>query len=456
MRAVNALSLVFLGGSVVCGCHSLAGVRTDGVLDTDSGGNGGAGGVVTCNPDDCVSKTCDQGACVPVKAACLPEGSPFNVFLPPEVTKPDVRLLVTFTSNTVYVAISEESGPTAKFRVRSIDGALVTTLSSITDCTIAAPKAKMLGVRATNDEFVLQGYEIAGNDSTMSEISFPLNPTTGELVGGCVSQPMVSWPACVDHIQTAHFARIGDVTKYAVTCAEQANSSTWHLVTGGSDEATYTDVANAPSTDPSVRVVGFTYIKNERLFILGPKISGQHGYRRESDNFALHPLDLSADPERYDVVLGLLPIVAGESAYIVMGSALLPPAFDANLLGGVLTDINQLDAVPPTGFKLVGNFSGSDVSKIGIFGTGGQDETSYYAGVAPLSQKSADLYWLAKTGELLVPGQSAYVVPSGDPTIITRVAFVPLGSYFRLALWREENAGAVTIRARKYVCSYSL
>jgi len=468
MRVTSRLSVVvFVGLSLLYGCHTLAGVVTDGVLASGggggagglggaggSGGSGGLGGGGDCIPTNCLSQTCDQGACVPVKGTCIPQASPFNVFIPPEFIKPDGKLLVTYSSKAVYVAISEESGATAHFRARSIS-ADTTYLSDITDCTLTAPFGKMWSARATDSEFVLQGFLPTGS-STMTEVYFPADPTTGDLTGTCTSMPMPSWPACVDRIHAAEFVHVKGVTKYAATCEDAADPNTWHLVTGGSDETSYTEITSGMSSDFAVRAAGISIINGERLIVVGPKLYGSIGYRRESDGFVLHPIALSTDPARQSAWLGSIPVVPGQSAYVLSGSGLLPPQFDANLLGGVLSDISQLDALPPKGLGVIGHFVGADVAKMGTYGQAGQDDKFYYVGVAPLQQKSADIYWLSKAGETLIAGQAAYVVPAGDPTTIPRAAFVPLGSLYRIAIWREENNGQLTVRAQKFVCSYSL
>src|SRR5690242_1366372 len=96
---VQSLLIVLAGLSLAYGCHTIAGVRTDGILETEdagpgssssstasTGGMGGTGGASSaggaggtggggCNPDNCLSKMCDQNACVPVNAQCTPNGA---------------------------------------------------------------------------------------------------------------------------------------------------------------------------------------------------------------------------------------------------------------------------------------------------------------------------------------------------------------------------------------------
>jgi hypothetical protein len=485
MRATRSFSFLVLAGLSVYGCHTLAGVRTDAVLDTGeggaggggsggnagaggdagsggsggaagaagSGGSGGGGGGGNCNPDDCLSKMCDKGACVPVTAACVPDGAPFTIFGSGQFTQPDSRLLVSYNSKGVYVAIGEDGEAMPKLRVRSID-AVMTNLSGITDCTIAAPSAQMVYARATEDEFVLQGFQFTPN-SAITEVSFPLDPNSGQLMGTCNNMPMASWTECVNNLENVEFTRFGNATKYVVTCRDNAEPNTHHLVTGGSDEQTYTDIANGPSSDDTMRAAAITYINGERVIFTAPKLYGKIGYRRQSNGYTAQPIDLSNDPMRQEALLGASSAADGQSAYMLAASVLLPPQFDANLFGGFVSDLAQFSAVPPTGLKLVGHFAGADVAKLGSYGQGSEDDVSYYIGVAPISSKSVDIYWFSKTDEALIIGQSVYSVPAGDATLIPRVAFVPLG-VFRLAVWREENAGMLTVRGLRLVCSYSI
>lgn len=484
MHKQSLLVLSLVGGLFLAyGCHTIAGVRTDGVLAEDagsgSGGNAGTGGAAatggmagmggaggtagaggaagaggggTCNPADCLSKMCDKDVCVPVNATCTPQGMPFNIFIPGEFTKPDGKLFVNATPKAVYVAISEEAGPTAKFRARSID-AVTTDLSPITDCDISAGGAKMSKTRASDTEFVLQG-RVFPSPSSVAEVSIPIDPNTGALMSPCNLSLLPSWPECTQNTDAIDFQHIGNVTKYSITCVDPMDSTKWNLLTSGSDEPTYTKVDSAPLNDFSVRSAGIAYIKGERVIFVSPELYGKVGFRRESKAFALEEFDLSTDPARQEAILGLVPAVPGDSAYILAGSGLLPPQFDASLLGGFISDLGMFTSTPPAGMKLVGTFKGAQVAKLGTIAQAIEDAASYSIGVAPLNNKSADIYWLSKTGEMLITGQSAYVVPAGDPTVIPRVAFAPLGPLFRLAVWREDNNGVLTVRGQRFVCSY--
>jgi hypothetical protein len=394
---------------------------------------------------------CDQGTCVPVKAACLPDGTPFNIFNPGQFTDPDTRLVVSYSSKAAYVSVTEESGANDEFWVRSIDPA--GKLSGITKCLAETTKTKMVSGRATETEFVLQGYQYPAN-AAITEFSFPLDPNTGELVGTCMNMPMPSRSDCVSKTQNVEFTRFGNATKYATHCEDPVDPTMWHLTTGGSDDPAHIEVASGPSTDYSLRPAAITYVNNERVIFVGPKIYGDIAYRRATNGYTLQPIDLSNDPMRQEAFISSVSNAAGES-YILMASALLPPQFDAVIMGGLLTDFAQFSAVPPTGMKVFAHFSGTDVAKLGTYGQAGEDAISYYVGVAPLSSKSVDIYWISKTGESLVTGQSVYSVPSGDPTTIPRVAFVPVGPFSRLVVWREENAGVLTVRGQRLVCSYS-
>lgn len=471
MRANIIFSLTILAGlSVAYGCHTIAGVRTDGVLATEdagsaSGGKGGAagaggnggmagvggiggmGGAGNCDPMDCLSKQCSNGACVPVNAACMESGVPLTIFTGGDFVQADAKMLVGYSSKAVYITIADEAGASTKFRVRSIDGA--GKVENIVDCTISTPSANMVAVRASDSEFVIQGHI---ND-TMAEVSFPTNDPDGKITGPCVEMPMPSWSQCANRIETEVFARNGNVTKYAATCRDAADSNVWHLVTGGSDEAAYTEIASGPNGDVSLRAAAIAIIKNERVIFTGPELVGDFSHRRESMGFALQKIDFSGDPARQESVLAMIPEVEGQSAFLIGASALLPPKFDASLLGGMVTDMNQFDTTPTPGIKEFVHLTGADVAKLGTYGLVAKDDISYYVAIVPLSKKSADMYWFTKKGESLLTGKAGYSVPAGNPETITRVAFVPL-TFQRLLVWREDNAGVLTVRAQRFVCIY--
>ncbi|HMY17703.1 MAG TPA: hypothetical protein PKA58_15375 [Polyangium sp.] len=470
------LMLTAAGLPLVYGCHTIADVRTDAILDegkssSSSGmagqggmggmvaaggmggmaGGGGGGGGGNCDPSNCLSKQCAQGACVPVNAKCSPQGPPFPIFLPTDFVDPAGKLLVGYNNKAVYVSIADEGGPNAKFRTRSID-AISNNVSNITDCTVPYPLVYMNSTRTSDTEFVVQGH-VAPN-VVVAEASIPLDAMTGDLKTGCQFQPLPSWSACMSSTVVSKFTRLGNDTKYAVTCEDPADPNTWHLVTGGSDEASYTDIGTGPANGFEVRASAISYINNERVVFVAPDLYGKIGFRRESKAYALEEFDLDVDPARQEAILAMVPFVSGQSVFMLAGSGLLPPQFDARLLGGVLSDMAQFATVPPTGVKEVGHFTGAEVAKLGTYGQPGEDAESFYVGVSPLSQKSADIYWLSKTGETLIAGQSAYVVPAGDNTIIPRVSFVPLGALYRVAVWREENLGTLTVRGQRFICSY--
>lgn len=470
MRTQSLSFLAVLGGLLWgYGCHTIAGVRTDGILETEAtggaggaggaagaggmagaggaGGEAGAGGGGVCDPNMCLSKMCDKGACVPVNAVCTPSGAPFFVFIPPDFVKSDSKMLVGYSSKAVYVAISDEGGTNPKFRVRSIDGS--GKVATVVDCTVSTGKANMVGVRTSETEFVLQGH-LTGK---MAEISFPTNDPDGKITGPCVEQPMPSWPECVNNIENEVFVRYGTATKYATTCIDPADSSKWRLVTGGSDETTYTDVANGTLGDDALRVIATGFIQNEQVIFTGPELVGEVWLRRASKAFAAQQIDFSGNAARQESIFAAIPVIDGQSLYLVGGSSLLPPQFDASLLAGLVTDIAQLEAMPAQGFSEFVHLSGIDVSKIGTYGNLAQDDTTCYAAIVPLSKKSVDIYWFTKDGQPLIAGEAAYTVPAGDPSTITRVAFVPLALQ-RLVLWREENAGLTTVRGQRLVCTY--
>lgn len=476
MRAKSLVVIgLFAGMSVAYGCHTIAGVRTDGVLATEDagpgaggaagtggmagmggmagtggvGGAGGGGGNGNCNPADCLANMCVQGACAPVNAVCTPSGSQFFVYVPTDFVQADSKMLVGYSSKSAYVAISDEGGANPVFRVRHIDGD--GKLSNIVDCPVSTPNANMVSVRTTETEFVLQGH-LGGPNATMAEISFPTNDPDGKISGPCVENPIPSWTQCTNRIETEVFVRNGNVTKYAVTCDDPADSTKWHIVMGGTDEPTYSDIAVGPNGDLSFRTAQIGFIAGERVIFTGPELAGDFFFRRESNAFMPEQIDFSGDPARQEGILSVIPITEGQSAYIIGASALLPPKFDASLVGGIVTDLSQLKTVPATGFKEFAHFSGGDVSKIGTYGQLAQDDISYYVAIIPLSKKGVDLYWFTKKGEPLINGMVAYQVPAMDSSTITRVAFVPL-LVQRLVLWREENAGQVTVKGQRYVCA---
>ena len=480
MRVQSLLSVAILGGlSLAYGCQLIAGVRTDGVLATEdagpgsgstggaagaggsggmagtggtggmagSAGAGGAGGG-NCNPDDCLAKKCNGGACSPVNAVCTPSGTAFYIFIPTDFVKADTKMLVGYSSKAAYVAVSDEGGPNPVYRVRSVDGS--GSLSNITDCTVSTPSANMVTARTSETEFVLQGH-LTG---TMAEISFPIDSADGKIAGTCVEQPMPSWSQCANRIETEVFARNGGATKYATTCQDAGDATKWHLVIGGSDEANYTDLANGPNTDNSLRVTGVGYIKGERVLFAGPDLVGDFYHRRESMGYQAKQIDFSGDSTRQESILAVVPDVEGQSAYMIGASALVPPQFDASLLAGLVTDMSQFDTIPTQGFKEFEHFSGLDVSKLGTYGQLAKDDFSCYVAIVPLAKKSVDMYWFTKKGEALINAQVAYTVPDMEPnTTITRVAFVPLVLQ-RLVVWREENNGQTTVKGQRYVCSY--
>jgi hypothetical protein len=474
MRTNLFFSFTILGGlSVAYGCHTIAGVRTDGVLATEdagtstsgsggaagAGGNGGMGGMAgaggiagmggagNCDPADCVSKQCDKDACVPVNAACMESGVLLTLFAGSDFVQPDPKMLVGYSSKAAYVAIADESGPNPTFRVRSIDGA--GKVAPIVDCTLSTSGANMVTARTSDTEFVLQGHI----NGSMAEISFPTNDPDGKITGPCVEKLMPSWPECVNRIENETFVRNGNATKYATTCRDAVDSTVWHLVTGGSDESTYTTIASGPNTDVSLRVAGIGIIKNERVIFTGPELVGEFFHRRESMGYAPQIIDFSGDPARQEAVLSVTEEVEGQSAFVIGASALLPPQFDASLLGGVLTDMNQFATKPTTDFREFVHLTGADVAKLGTVGQVAKDDNSYYAAIVPLAKKSVEMYWFTKKGETLIGGKTAYTVPAGNPETITRVAFVPL-TFQRLLVWREENAGVLTVRAQRFVCFY--
>lgn len=475
MRAKSLVLFGLLGGmSIAYGCHTIAGVRTDGVLANDDAGPGaggaggmpGAGGMAgtggiagaggeggngNCNPSDCISNMCSQGACVPVNAVCTPSGAQFFVYVPTDFVKPDPKMLVGYSSKSVYVAISDEDGANPVYRVRHINGD--GKLSSIVDCPVSTPNANMVAARTTETEFVVQGH-LGGPNATMAEISFPTNDPEGKISGACVENPIPSWPQCTNRIETEVFTRNGNVTKYAVTCEDPVDSTKWHIVTGGTDEPMYKDAALGNNGDLAFRTAQLGIIGGERVIFTGPELAGDFFFRRESNSFAAEQIDFSGDPARQEGIFSVIPIVEGQSAYIIGASALLPPKFDAALLGGLVSDLNSLKMVPPPQFKEFAHFTGADVAKLGTYGQLAQDDISYYVAIVPLSKKGVDLYWFTKKGEPLINGMVAYEVPSGDPSTITRVAFVPLAVQ-RLVLWREENAGQVTVKGQRYVCAAS-
>lgn len=489
MRTNLCFSFTMLAGlSLAYGCHSIAGVRSDGVLATEdagtasggkggaagaggnggmagaggTGGNGGTGGIAgmggaggaggagDCNPMDCLSKMCDKGACVPVKGICTESGAPFYIFVGTDFVKADPKMLVAYSSKAAYVAISDEGGAKPTFRVRSIDGS--GSLSPIKDCTVSTGSANMVSARATDNEFVIQGH-LGGPNATMAEISFPTNDPNGEITGPCVELPMPSWSACVNDVENEIFVRHGNATKYAATCYDPVDSTQWHLVTGGSDEPAYTEIASGPSTDTSLRVLGMGFVQNEQVVFSGPDLVGEIWYRRATMNNVAQKIDYSGEPARQESLFAVIPEVDEQSVFIIGASSLLPPQFDAFLLGGTVTDMNQFASTPTTGFKTFAHFSGADVAKLGIYGQLSQDDFSYYSGIIPLAKKSVDIYWFTKKAEALLNGYTVYTVPAGDPSIITRSAFVPL-QIQRLVVWREENAGVPTIRGQRFVCSY--
>lgn len=478
-------AILLVGLAFGYGCHSIAGVRNDAILEEEkgssssgmagsagkggmggaggtggmvatggmagTGGAGGGGGNGNCDPSNCVSKQCKNGACVPVNATCLPQGQVFPIFLPAQFTKPDGKLIVGYNSKAVYVAIAEESGATVTFRARSIDAA-TTDVSPITDCSIAYAKAYMNATRTSETEFVLQGH-VAPN-VVVAEISIPLDSVTGGLKNGCQLAALPSWSECMKNTINVKFARLGAVTKYAATCEDPVDPNTWHLVKGGSDEPAYTDIGTGPLNGFEARASAVAYINNEQVVFVASELYGKIGYRRQSKAYALEEFDLSTDPARQEAILAMMPFVSGQSVFMLAGSGLLPPQFDAKLLGGIVDDMGQFATVPPTEVRIIGEFSGAAVAKLGTYAQPAEDANSFYIGVAPLSQKSADIYWLSKTGETLVAGQSAYVVPAGDSSIIPRVSFVPLGQVYRVAIWREDLNGTVTVRGQRFVCSY--
>ncbi len=489
MRAKLFFSFMMLAGlSLAYGCHTIAGVRTDGVLAIEdagtasggkggsagaggSGGNigmagaggtggiagmggaggasgaGGTGGAGNCDPADCLSKQCDKGACVPVNAICTESGTAFTFFVPTDFVKADSKMLVGYSSKAAYVAVSDEGGAKPKYRVRSIDA--LGKLANIVDCTVSTNAANMVSTRATDTEFVVQGH-LSG---TMAEISFPTNDPDGKITGPCVEMPMPSWPACANRTETEVFARNGNVTKYATTCGDAADPNLWHLVTGGSDEATYTEIANGPNTDLSLRAAALGIIQNERVIFAGPLLVGDFWHRRETMGYVPQQIDFSGDPMRQESILSVIPEIEGQSAYLIGASSLLPPQLDASMVAGLVTDMNQFATAPIAGFKEFAHLMSADVAKLGTFGQVAKDDISYYIAIVPLSKKSVDMYWLTKKAESLINGQIAYAVPAGDPSTITRVAFVPL-AFQRLVVWREENAGQITVRGQRYICSY--
>lgn len=479
MRAKYLVLVGLFGGmSLAYGCHTIAGVRTDGVLATEdagagaggtggmagmagmggmsgtggaggAGGAGGGGGNGNCNPADCLSNMCSQGACTPANALCTKSGSEFFVFVPTDFVKADPKMLVGYSSKAAYVAISDEGGANPVFRVRHINGD--GKLSTIVDCPVSTPNANMVAVRTTENEFVIQGH-LGGPNAAMAEISFPTNDPEGKISGACVETTMPSWPQCTNRIENEVFVRNGNATKYAVTCEDPADSTKWHIVTGGSDEPMYTDAAIGPNGDMALRAAHIAYIGGERVIFSGPELAGEFFYRRESKTFMPEPIDFSGEPARKEGIFSVIPTVEGQSVYIIGASALLPPQFDASLVGGLVSDLTQFATVPPPAFKEFAHFSGADVAKLGTYGQLAQDDISYYVAIVPLSKKSVDLYWFTKKAEPLINGMVAYEVPAGDSSTITRVAFVPL-LVQRLVLWREENAGQVTVKGQRYVCA---
>lgn len=475
MRGQSLLFLAIVGGlSLGYGCHTIAGVRSDAVLATEdggpgsssSGGAGGAGGMAGmagaggassaggaggsgggCNPADCLSNMCDQGVCAPVQAACTPSGTPFFIFIPPDFVKPDTKMVVGYSSKAAYVAIAEEDGPNPIFRVRSIDGS--GKVAPVANCLISTGNANMVSVRVSDTEFVLQGHL----SDAMAEISFPTNDPDGKITGPCVEQPMPSWPECVNRLESEVFVRHGNATKYATTCRDPADSNKWRIVLGGSDEPMYTDVANGTSGDTSLRIAGLGYIQNEQVLFTGPDLTGEFWYRPASKNYAATQIDFSGEPARQESVFSVLPVVDGQSVFILGGSALLPPQFDASIVAGEVSDLKQLEMVPAQGFKEIVHLTGLDVTKIGTYGNLSQDDASYYAAIVPLSKRSVEIYWFTKDGQPLLAGVPVYEVPAGDASTITRVAMVPLALQ-RLVVWREENAGLVTVRGQRFVCAY--
>ncbi len=474
MQSQRLVSVFVLGGlSLGYGCHTLADVRTDGVLDegsssssssgmggaagmggtggaAGSGGMGGAGGADTCIPADCLSGMCAQGACAPVNAVCTPSGTVFPIFVATDFVDPDSKMLVASSSKATYIAISEESGAQPVFRVRSIDG--TGGLSNIVDCPASTNNANMVSAYATDNEFVIQG-QLGGATPTMAEISFPTNDPEGKITGPCVEKTIPSWPECVARIETEAFFQINGVTKYVTTCADQADATKWHIVSGGTDEPTYSDLANGPNTDISLRATALGYVKGERVIFSGPDLVGDCYYRRESEGNIPKQIDFSGIAERQESIFAVLPEVEGESIYVVGASSILPPKFDASLLGGLITDMSQFAAVPAQGVKEFVHMGSAEVSKLGTYGKITSDDISYYAAIIPLAKKSVDMYWFTKKAEPLISAQVAYEVPAGDPSTITRVAFVPLVLQ-RLVIWREDNNGAITVRGQRFVCSY--
>lgn len=474
MQSKGLFSVVVLGGlSLGYGCHTLAGVHTDGVLDegtvsssstgmagaggmggtggaAGTGGMGGAGGGGNCIPTDCVTGMCSQGACVSPNAVCAPSGAIFDIFGPGDFVDADAKMLVAHSSKAVYVAISDEGGPNPIFKVHSIDGD--GSVANIVNCTASATAANMVSARASDTEFVIQGH-LNGPNATMAEISFPTNDPEGRITGPCVEMPMPSWKECVNRINTEAFVRNGGVTKYVTTCADPVDSTISRVVIGGSDELTYTDIANGPNSDISLRTTGIAYVKNERVLFSGPDLVGEFYFRRESAAFAPQQIDFSGIPERQEAIFALVPEIEGQSVYVVGASAILPPKFDASLLGGLVTDVSQLATTPAQGFKEFVHMGSAEVSKLGTYGNITSDDTSYYAAIIPLAKKSVEMYWFTKKAESLIGGQAAYTVPATDSSTITRAAFVPLALQ-RLVVWREENAGAVSVRGQRFVCSY--